>query len=94
MKVGVKQRGCNGLSYTLDYAKEKGKLDEEVVQDGEFHLYIFDFEKSIFIPCEQLHDRNHLFFYVFLGSVVSYFKLMIPDSFIPFFIFSAIGHTN
>jgi iron-sulfur cluster assembly accessory protein len=34
IKVGVRNRGCSGLSYNLEYVDKAGAFDETVEQDG------------------------------------------------------------
>lgn len=34
IKVGVRSRGCSGLSYTVEYANEISKFDDVVEKDG------------------------------------------------------------
>ncbi|CAO3680446.1 unnamed protein product [Umbelopsis ramanniana] len=34
LRVGVKQKGCSGNSYSLEFTDKKGRFDEVVKQDG------------------------------------------------------------
>ena len=34
IRIGVKNRGCSGLTYHLEYVDKPGKFDEEILQDG------------------------------------------------------------
>jgi iron-sulfur cluster assembly protein len=47
IRVGIRSRGCSGMTYTLEYADEKGKFDEIVEDKGV--TVLIDPKASMFI---------------------------------------------
>jgi iron-sulfur cluster assembly protein len=47
IRIGVRSKGCSGLSYTIEYADDKGAGDEMIQQDGV--TILVDPKASLFI---------------------------------------------
>lgn len=79
IKVGVRNRGCSGLAYHLEFVEKPGTFDEEVEQDG---VKVIIDSKALFSiigsEMDWVEDKLNQRF-VFKNPNISMSLLFFPD---------------
>ena len=60
LRVGVNHTGCSGLSYVVEYAKERKKL-EDVVEDKGVKIFIDPMAVMFIIGAEMDYQEDKMF---------------------------------
>ena len=63
VRVGLKTRGCNGLTYTMNYTNEAKKFDEVIDVPGSENKVVVDSKAVMFlIGIMFFHNTKRFFF--------------------------------